>query len=787
MNPLSPFTYYRRHKRITLLLMSLIGLMTFGICVMVRLPDSFLEHMYYSESYVSRVSLVTAIDPILDPGIASQIRSHPDVAQVMLEKGLFTYLPPISGEHHLFGVAETDVQALLDACDLHLKEGRLPKAHTNELALSETVARAIKVSVGDEISHSLDENRTDDWVATIPTPLVVVGILEGESSAAESSPPLGILSYEYVSNHELFGPPWSPGLVVVANEGRQTSVDAFLESEISPYADVKTYRQLSEKFSRVSRNFHLMFGVVDILVVVAIALAIGMINQIAQSRRLAEFGLLYAIGLSKNRLICRITMETAIVALLAWISGLALSWGFFDLLKSNLYEPNGVNLSLANLTPIWFSFPAPLSTVVFVALNTMRTFARLDAVAIIERDKLGMEADNQQWASRLSSGKPLSTITFYQRHRRRGFAMIVTMGLMILGVAFPAFIFGSMIDAWGTLDEHMRQVSIVAPVRQRTVDPGITARIKGHADVDSVVPAVRLWIRVDVPPMAHPSIALYGVSEGDLQKLIDLYGVRVEEGRLPQPRTNEMVLSKALAQNRDLHVGDKIGRASNTRESDDIPTEMVVVGILSSLPDNNDLWTGFVSLEYLQGHESYTFHPVNLLVISKKEHKAELDAWLEESVVSEHATVQTYESRRAEQRLGLLGFLVIIGIIESIIAVVAAIAMATLSYIFFSQRHQEFGILHAMGHRRLWLILRTTKESIAVTIAAWMIGVILCGVGLAYLQIGFFAPKGMAFNILNPAPWLFTLPMPIAVIAVSTVLVARMLSKLDPVAVIETR
>ena len=62
MNPLSPLTYYRRHKRQTLLLLVLISLMTLGISVMVRLPDSFLEHMYHSESYKTRVSLVSAIN-----------------------------------------------------------------------------------------------------------------------------------------------------------------------------------------------------------------------------------------------------------------------------------------------------------------------------------------------------------------------------------------------------------------------------------------------------------------------------------------------------------------------------------------------------------------------------------------------------------------------------------------------------------------------------------------------------------------------------------------------------
>jgi len=41
--------------------------------------------------------------------------------------------------------------------------------------------------------------------------------------------------------------------------------------------------------------------------------------------------------------------------------------------------------------------------------------------------------------------------------------------------------------------------------------------------------------------------------------------------------------------------------------------------------------------------------------------------------------------------------------------------------------------------------------------------------------------------LINPTPWLFTLPIPLVVVAASTSTIARMLSKLDPVSIIERR
>jgi hypothetical protein len=92
-----------------------------------------------------------------------------------------------------------------------------------------------------------------------------------------------------------------------------------------------------------------------------------------------------------------------------------------------------------------------------------------------------------------------------------------------------------------------------------------------------------------------------------------------------------------------------------------------------------------------------------------------------------------------------------------------------------------------LGHRRPWLVLRTVGETASVVAASWLIGAAVCMAGLIYVQAVVYVPMGLSLDLLNPAPWLFTLPMPLAVVAVGTGLVARMLSRLDLVAIIERR
>jgi len=803
MNPLSPLTYYRRHKWQTLLLLVLISLTTLGIYVMVSMVYPILEHTSLVVlGPLSHFSLVyPAVDLSPDPAVVAHIRTHPDVARVIPENGseLIINVPSLVSlsTSRVLALSEADVPYLMDVCDLRLREGRLPKPRTNELLLSEELADALGLHVGDHIDRSVNER----YYFAIPSPLVLVGILESEPTVhSRQRARLAIVSYEYLASHELYAPRQS-GLLVVAQQGRKAAVDDFLETAIpSPRTQVETHKQRSEYLANVRRILNLILGTVDCLVAVVIALVVGMINQMALTQRLADLGVLHAIGYHKNRLIRRLTLETAVVAGIGWLAGLMLSWLTLAWLKTSFYEPRGVDLNLANLAPLWFAVPIPLTVIGFVAFSIVRIFARLDPVAIIERGKLGVEARAPRRAAR-SLPKPLSAWTFFQRHRRRGLVLIAAIGLMILGVAFPVFFFSPVIEAQKPfLLNYLRYVGLVQPAVGSAVDPTVVGHIRSHSDVAWVIPATLLHLSVSIPPVSTSSSFVYGVSEGDLPFLVDLFGLYLKEGHLPRPRSSELVLSEAQALNRDLHVGDTIGRPVDERDQN-IVTEMVVVGILGRRPlrpgleqarsqqalSNNDVSLGFASAEYLDSHELYASRPTHLFVVPTEGSKAELDSWLEENIASTRTLVETYDKLSRDMDQATRDVFLLFAAVEGIIAVVTTMALAALNYIFFTQRRDEFGILHAVGRSRPWLVFRTTKETASVVTVAWLIGAVVCVVSLLYAQANVYAPKGLSLNFANLTPWMFTLPIPVAVVAAGVGTIAWMLSKLDPVSIVERR
>jgi ABC-type lipoprotein release transport system permease subunit len=801
MNPLSPFAYHRRHKRRALMLAALVCLATVGVCITVRLLDSVIEYSGVLDGYLTRLSLVYGGSGPLDPGVVSQIRGHPDVAHAIPYKSLYIVMPIVVRSFDLFGVSESDVQALFDVCDLRLREGRLMQARTNEVVLSEEIADALGLQVGDRIGGSIDERAYQD----IPTELVLVGILTGQEERSSPSIRLGLVSYEYLDSHELYASR-PDNLIVVPRDGRKDAVDRLLEARISsPRTRVMTYRLWSAFMAQGQLFFHLILGIVDCLVAVVIALAVAMINQIALSERTAEFGVLSAIGQGRGRLVRRLMLEIATVAAVGWIAGLILSWLVFAGLKVSVYESRGLELDLASFAPVWFAALIPLFTIAFVAFGTARTLARLDSVAIIERGKLSMEVGRQRRPRKRSSARPLSSWIFYLRHGRRGVVLVVTVALMILGVSFPVFALAPMAQANHFFLERLRYFSVVAPMAGNAVDPAITAQIRTHPAVRHVAPAVELGLLVDVPPVNKTHVFLYGVLEGDLPELVDLLGLRLEGGRWLRPHANEIVISRAVAMNRGLDVGDMVGQPVY---SDDysIPTTMVVVGVFSRPPTSRpmttrgadstgpspelaggDLWSGFASYEYVRDHEAYASLPVSLLVVPIEGRKAELDAWLEEHVASQQTAVHTYGAGLIEYQRGMQTMLLSFSVPEALIAVVAALALAVLSYNFFVQRRDEFGTLHALGHSRRWLILRTMGETASAVAVGWLLGAAVCMAGLVYMQHGIYRPKGLTLNLLDPTPWVFTFPIPLAVVAVSAGLVVWMLSRLDPVSIIEGR
>jgi len=819
MNPVSPFTYYRRHKGQALLLVVLISSLTLGVITMVRMTDVVFDSMRYPFHYLTRMShLMPNAAPdidwesrsstvgMVDSSIVAQIRVHPGVAAVLPENGLYVGVPMgMVIPAPVLGVTEGDLPVVMEAFDLELKDGRMISPRTNEIVLSEEIASALDLTIGDPISYEINA----DFYRIIATELTLVGILESVPSDAGPEVRVGFISYEYLDSHELYQQRATNWLIIPHPESRNV-VDNFVSNLIAQNENVSSpYLQTFEgemdalAFGEVQQGTGVVFTFLDALAAIAAALVVGIVYRIAITHRLPELGLLHATGYSKRSLMHRLVIEIAVIAGMGWAIGLLGEFAFTFLLSNTFFAAQGLSINLFDLTLILYSLPTPLIVVGWVTVSVHRILGRLDPIAIIERGKLDLEKPEgerkETRGQERSSLNPLSSWTFVLRHRRRSFLLLAAVGLMVLGVALPRFINTvqntSMLPLYLGYTTH---ATIISPgFTYREIPADITAQIKDHPAVALTVPVKALNMITNVPMYGELApMAVYAVREQDLPLLLEVYGLRLGDGDMIQPRSDQIVLTSALARNRSLDMGGKIGHPVNER--DDMPTELTVVGLLESTNpalveragyDMPSLprWAGFASYEYIDGHERYTGTPTQMLIIPIEGREPEVETWLRETIASPRVEIETLDTSY-RRWLGLVQISQTIADIGIVILTIAAgLALIILNYIFFTQRRDEFGTLYALGYSRSTLLTRALRESISITAVAWLIGAAICIAIVISLQIYIYTPVGTSVDFANLTPWLFTLPIPIAVITASAGTIAWALSRLDPVAIIERR
>jgi ABC-type lipoprotein release transport system permease subunit len=785
MNPLSPFTYYRRHKRRALMLTGLLALAVTGIYLLVGLmQETYITPQRTINRYLSVFSLVQPDrGNTLDPAVVAQIRAHPDVAQVLPHNDLEIAVPNTGGvatPFRLIGLQEADVATVLTFSGVTLIEGQLPQPRTNGVALSWEAAKALGLEIGDTFDWSDDRY----YYASIVTPMELVGVLSGDVG-------LGIVSYEYLEGHERYRDIASYGVLVIARSGREAAVDDFLrESVRSSRIETHTYQTLMGEVARNQRLLMVTFLPIVLLVTAAITLVVGTVNRLAFLQRLPEFGTLHAVGRSKRWLARRLALETAGLALIGWILGILVSVGGMVLMNSVFYAPRGFGFNPVQGSALLLVAPLPLAVIGSTLFTATRTLRRLDAVAIVERGKLSLEGSSRR-SGRTQPGKvphPLAPTTFYRRHASQAAVLIGTTALMIVGTALFVFILEASTDVM--LQPPLTPLKPMSLVSQKGVplDAAVIAQIRAHPAAEHTIPVyVFTPFEIAIPPMMidYP-VEAYGVNADDMTYLMELYGLQMAEGHLPRPNTNDIVIPWAVAQNRDVQVGDVIGDRDRPIYSGapKLPSELVVSGILA--PDE-DSWLSFVSLEFVNAYQDYWQGELSLIVVPKPGQRAALDKWLENEIDGERRTVFTYGKQHAWWQDAANALLLTTSLMESVIAAVAALALVGLNYVFITQRRAEFGVLNALGLNRLQLVWRVVRESLFTTGAAWLAGVLGCAAIVVCLQQAVYGPVGLGLDFFNPTPWFFTLPVPVAVLAVSAAAIVWALSRLDPVAIIERR
>jgi len=149
--------------------------------------------------------------------------------------------------------------------------------------------------------------------------------------------------------------------------------------------NVETLGTIYRAWQITTQTGQIVIGISLTVLTTVASLGLAILNAISFAQRRDEFGILYAAGHNRAKLIMRALRENASIMVVAWLTGAAICIAGLWFAQATLYAPLGTSLDWTNLTPWLFTLPIPIVVAAAGAGTIAWALSRLDPVAIIER------------------------------------------------------------------------------------------------------------------------------------------------------------------------------------------------------------------------------------------------------------------------------------------------------------------------------------------------------------------------------------------------------------------
>ena len=270
-----------------------------------------------------------------------------------------------------------------------------------------------------------------------------------------------------------------------------------------------------------------------------------------------------------------------------------------------------------------------------------------------------------------------------------------------------------------------------------------------------------------------------GVTRTDMEYFLKKLGSTGIDGRLPKSGEPEVVISRPVAKDLNLKLGQNL-LSPDTQEAYS-PFPVKIVGIAQT-----DQWLMLNDIKYQRENH---FPPLdNVLVFAKDlQTQGKIDRWAIKEFKGERAQVFAYHvlEKQTDDMFRILYR--ILDVVIGTLVLVITFMMGMLMNIYQSQRLVEFGLLQAIGYTKRQLLRRVFAETALVLIAGWMLGVGFAILLLQVVKVTLMDPHSFALAIFDPVAFRYTIPVPITIALIAAFTVWARFRKFDPVGVVERR
>lgn len=376
--------------------------------------------------------------------------------------------------------------------------------------------------------------------------------------------------------------------------------------------------------------------------------------------------------------------------------------------------------------------------------------------------------------------KPLSAGTYLLRNAGKTLPLTAVIVLAVMLIAGIVSLMNSIPLSIRTIYAYSELQLGVTPRGDSSRLPEIRERIERQSPVpiEHVMTVRTAGAEVQSIVGKWP-FAVLAMTQEDMRFYLDRVKPKRVQGRLPEAGAAEALISEPVARNLGLKMGDTLlgpevqGRFSRQN--------VTIVGIAETA-----YWLMVIPIEY---HTLNHFPPIDALMVFARTPSEQrlLDDWAVEAFKGEPAQILAYRNLQEETDDMFRILYKILNVVIGTLVLVITFMMALLMNIYQSQRIQEFGLLQALGYTKRKLLARVIGESVLVVVGGWILGVLAAFGMLNVVRDAIFFDQAFALDTLDRVAYLYTLPVPLAILIAASYTVFLRFRRFDPVGVVERR
>lgn len=371
--------------------------------------------------------------------------------------------------------------------------------------------------------------------------------------------------------------------------------------------------------------------------------------------------------------------------------------------------------------------------------------------------------------------KPLSFSVYIKSNIKKTLGMIISIALGIFLIAVIEFYTNSMIDTYMRGQIKYNYMSTIWGTKDG-VHKDILNKIENSSSVQKIMTVSTHGYSINNAIGSNTSCQGFDADENNIKYIMDKMGLKLMKGEIPKNGEKKIVINENVARARNLKIGDYMGRdASNF---DWFSGKYKVCGIMKG-----DNIISFIARSEEEIKKDNT-HFDTYLIIPKDGKLCDLNKFLK-ILPKEGISTCTYDSIQSENDADEGNFNLIFNVVIIVMIVVLSVCLGNSAYVHYYQRRMEFGLLESVGFGQGEIIFRAFKEIFISSIIGFAAGFLLIETFVISINKFYLYPHGLSFFTIKADLIIRIIAIPLFICIFSLIPASRLLSRIEPISIIE--